>query len=126
MQANIKTKNGKKLKVKALVDFRYTHTEIDKQLVKNKRIQTKPINFSFEVFNADGTKNGEVTKMAPLEVEINRHKKTLKATVTDLDGTDLFLGHNWLVKHNLEVNWKNSTIKFTRCPGNYTMKHKNI
>ena len=126
MQANVKTKNGKKLKVKALVDFRYTHTEINKQLVKNKRIQTKPINFSFEVFNADGTKNGEVTKMALLEVEINRHKKTLKATVTDLDGTDLSLGHNWLVKHNLEVNWKNGTIKFTKCPGNYTMKHKNI
>ena len=47
VQANIKTKNGKKLKVKALVDSGYTHTGIDKQLVKDKRIQTKPINFSF-------------------------------------------------------------------------------
>jgi len=36
MQANIKTKNGKKLKVKALVDSRYTHTGIDEQLVKDK------------------------------------------------------------------------------------------
>jgi len=26
----------------------------------------------------------------------------------------------------LEVNWKNKIIKFTRCPGNYTMKHKDI
>ena len=126
VQANIKTKNGKKLKVKALVDSGYTHTGIDKQLVKDKRIQTKPINFSFEVFNANGTKNGEITKVAPLEVEINRHKETLEAIVTDLDGTDMFLGHNWLVKHNLEVNWKNSTVKFTKCPGNCTMKHKNI
>ena len=40
--------------------------------------------------------------------------------------TNMFLGHNWLVKHNLEVNWKNGTIKFTRCPGNCTMKHKDI
>ena len=126
VQANVKTKNGKKLKVKALVDSGYTHTGIDKQLVKDKRIQTKPINFSFEVFNANGTKNGEITKVAPLEVEINRHKETLEAIVTDLDGTDMFLGHNWLVKHNLEVNWKNSTVKFTKCPGNCTMKHKNI
>jgi len=38
MQANIKTKNGKKLKVKALVDSRCTHTGIDEQLVKDKRI----------------------------------------------------------------------------------------
>jgi len=126
MQAEVKTKNGKNLKVKALVDSRCTHTGIDEQLVKEKKIQTKKINFSFEVFNADRTKNGEVTKVASLEVEINRHKEILEAVVTDLDGTDMFLGHDWLVKHNPEVNWKNRTIKFTRCPGNCTMTHKDI
>ena len=126
MQAKVKTKNSKNLKVKALVDSRCTHTGIDEQLVKEKRIQTKKINFSFEVFNADGTKNGEITKVAPLEVEINGHKETLEAAVTDLDKTDMFLGHDWLVKHNPEVNWKNGTIKFTRCPGNCTMTHKDI
>jgi len=126
MQANVKTKNGKKLKVKALVDSGCMYTGIDEQLVKDKRIQTKLINFSFEVFNANGTKNGEVTKVAPLEIKINRHKETLKAAVMDLDRTDMFLGHDWLVKHNLEVNWKNGIIKFTRCPGNCTMKHKDI
>ena len=84
------------------------------------------IDFSFEVFNTDGTKNGEVTKVAPLEIEINGHKKTLEVAVTDLDGTDMFLEHDWLVKHNPEVNWKNRTIKFTRCPGNCTMTHKDI
>ena len=31
-----------------------------------------------------------------------------------------------MVKHNPEVNWKNGTIKFTRCPGNCTMTHKDI
>ena len=126
MQANIKMKNGKKLKVKALVNSGCTHTGIDKQLVKDKRIQTKLINFSFEVFNADETKNREVTKVASLETEINGHKEILEAAVTDLNRTDMFLGHDWLVKHNPEVNWKNGTIKFTRCPGNCTMKHKDI
>jgi len=126
VQADIKTKNGKKLKIKALVDSGYTHTEIDKQLVKDKRIQMKPINFSFEVFNVDRTKNGEVTRVAPSEIEINVHKKQLETAVTDLDGTDIFLGHDWLVKHNPEVNWKNSTIRFTRCPGQCTMKHEDI
>ena len=126
MQADIKTKNGRNLKVKALVDSGCTHTGIDEQLVKEKKIQTKAIDFSFEVFNVDGTKNGEVTKVVSLEVEINGHKETLEAVVTDLDGTDMFLGHDWLVKHNPEVNWKNGTIKFTRCPGNCTMTHKDI
>ena len=74
MQA--KAKNEKELWVEALVNSGCTHTGIDKQLVKDKRIQTKPINFSFEVFNANRTKNGEVTKVVPLEIEINRHKET--------------------------------------------------
>ena len=44
----------------------------------------------------------------------------------DLDGTDMFLGYDWLVKHNPEVNQKNGTIQFTRYPGQCTMKHKDI
>ena len=104
MQANIKTKNGKKLQIKALVDFRCTYTEIDKQLVKDKRIQTRLINFSFEVYNVDGTKNGDITKVVLLEVKINEYKEYIEVVVIDLNGMDIFLGHDWLIKHNLEVN----------------------
>ena len=71
----MKTKNSKKLKVKTLVDSEYTYIGIDEQFVKDKRIQTKPINFSFKVFNADRTKNGEMTKVVPLEIKINGYKK---------------------------------------------------
>jgi len=104
MQADVRTKNRKKLKVKALVDSKCTHTGINEQLVKDKRIQTKPINFSFEVFNANGTKNREVTKMVSLKIETNGHKEILEAAVTNLNGVNMFLGHNWLVKHILKVN----------------------
>ena len=64
--------------------------------------------------------------MAPLEIEINGHKKQLEAAVTDLNGTYMFLGHDWLVKYNPEINWKSRTIKFTRCPGSCTIKHWDI
>jgi len=104
MYTNVKTRSGKNLKVKALVDSGCTHTGIDKQLVKEKRIQTKSINFSFEVFNADRTKNREVTKVVSLEIEINSHKEQLEAAITDLNRIDIFLEYDWLVKHNLEVN----------------------
>ena len=126
MQANMKTKNGKNFKIKVLVDSGCTHTGIDEQLVKEKRIQTRPINFSFKVFNVDRTKNREVTKVASLEIEINGHKEQLEAVVMDLNGMDIFLGHNWLVKHNPEVNWKSGIIKFTRCLESCKMKHQNI
>jgi len=32
--------------------------------------------------------------MAPLEIEINRHKEQLEATVTDLNRTDMFLEYD--------------------------------
>jgi len=67
-----------------------------------------------------------VIRVALLEIKINSHKEQLEAAVIDLDRTDIFLGHDWLVKHNPEVNWKNGTIRFTRCPGQCTMKHKDI
>ena len=61
MYTNIKTSNKKKLWLKILVDSGYIYTGINKQLVKNERIKTEPIDKSFEVFNVDRTKNGEVT-----------------------------------------------------------------
>ena len=54
----------------------------------------KPINFLFEVYNADGMKNGEVTRIALLEVKINKHKEYLEATVIDLNNIDMFLEHD--------------------------------
>jgi len=86
----------------------------------------KLLNFSFKVFNVDRTKNEEVTRVAPLEIKVNGHKEQLEAAVMDLNRTDMFLGHDWLVKHNPEVNWKNITIKYTRCLGSCTMKHEDI
>jgi len=78
--------------------------------VKDKRIQTKLINFSFEVFNTDRMKNREIIKIVPLEIEINGHREQLEAAIIDLNGMDMFLGHDWLIKYNPEVNWKNGTI----------------
>ena len=65
---------------------------------------------SFKVFNIDKTKNGEVTWFVLLEVEINEHKEQINAAVTDLNSMNMFLGYNWLVKHNPEVNWDTEII----------------
>ena len=31
----------------------------------------------------------------------------------------MFLGYDWLVKYNLEVNWNKGIIQFTRCLKEY-------
>ena len=38
----------------------------------------------------------------------------------------MFLRHDWLVKHNLEVNWDKETIQFIRCPKICRTKHQDI
>ena len=97
-------KNGKELWLQALVDSGYTHTGINKQLVKEERIKTKLMERSFKVFNTDRIKNGEVMWFVLLEEEINGHKEQIDVAVMDLNSTDMFLGYYWLVKHNLEVD----------------------
>jgi len=92
------------------VDSKCSYTRINKELVKEEKIRTKQMDRLFKVFNVDETKNEEVTRFKPLEVEINEHKKHIDTTVIDLNNTEIFFGYDWLVKHNLEVNWNTRTI----------------
>ena len=107
------------------MDSGYIHTEIDKQLVKEK-IKIKPMDKSFEVFNTDGTKNEEITRFVLLKVEINRHKEQINVAVMDLNSIDIFLGYDWLIKHNPEVNYNMGTIQFTRGLRNCRTQHQDI
>ena len=72
--------------------------------MKKQRIKTEPIDKSFKVFNVDRTKNGEVTRFTLLKLEINRHIKKINVVVINLNSMNMFLGYDWLVKHNPEVN----------------------
>ena len=56
-----KWKIEKKVWLQTLVDLECTYTKIDKKLVKEEKIKIELIDISLEVFNADRTKNGEVT-----------------------------------------------------------------
>jgi len=78
MQTNIKTKDEKELQLQTLVDSECTHTRIDKKLIKEEKIKTESMDISFEVFNTDRTKNGEVTRLTPLEIKVNRCYGTLQ------------------------------------------------
>ena len=105
-----KSRSRIKLQVEVLMDSRCTHIGINQQLVKDKRIQTKQVDFSFKIFNTDDTKNREVTRMALLEVKINGHKEYIEAAVMDLNGMDMFLGYDQLVKHNIKLKKRQNMI----------------
>jgi len=46
--------------------------------------------------------------------------------VMDLNSMDMFLGYNWLVKHNPEVNWNTGTIQFTKCLKECKIQYQDI
>ena len=106
MYSIIKTKDGRKLKVKALIDSGYTNTTIARKTVEEKGIPTKSLPKPFDVYNSDRSRNGEKTikEFVPLEINSNRHIKQIDAVVSEIKKTDLFLEHNWLVEHNPEVD----------------------
>ena len=58
----------------------------------------------FKVFNANKTKNREVIRFVPLELKINGHIKQINTAVINLNGIDMFLEYDWLVKYNPELN----------------------
>jgi len=106
----MKTSNEKKLWLKVLVDSGYTHTRINKQLVKEEQIKMKLMNRLFKVFNTDKTNNKEVTRFVPLELDINKHMENINTAVTDLNSINMLLKYDWLVKHNSEISQDKETI----------------
>ena len=92
----IKTKDRRKLKVKALINSRCTNTTITRKTVEEKGISTKSLPRLFNMYNSDGSRNREKTirEFIPLEINSNRHIKQIDAVVSEIKETDLFLGHN--------------------------------
>jgi len=108
----IKTQDGRKLKMKALIDSGCTNTTIARKTVEEKRIPTKSLPKPFDVYNSDRSRNGEkmIKEFVLLEINSNEHIEQIDAVVSEIKETDLFLGHNWLVEHNPEVDWKEEVI----------------
>jgi len=98
----IKTKDGIKLKVKVLIDSGCMNITIARKTVEEKGIPTKLLPKPFNIYNSDGSRNGKKTirEFVPLEINSNRHIEQIDVIVSEIKETDLFLGHDWLVKHN--------------------------
>jgi len=73
----IKTKDGRKLKVKALIDSGCTNTTITRKTVEEKGIPTKSLPKPFNVYNSDRSRNGEKIIREFVPLEINSRTDTL-------------------------------------------------
>ncbi len=46
---------------------------------------------------------------------IGEYHKRIDLTMTNLGKNNIYLGHDWLKRHNPSVNWERGTIIFGRC-----------
>ena len=51
-----------------------------------------------------------------LTVSVGKHAKKLWCAVTCLGKVPLILGHDWLKKHNPDIDWTTSDVKLSCCP----------
>ncbi|SJK98252.1 uncharacterized protein ARMOST_01513 [Armillaria ostoyae] len=79
------------LVTRGLVDSGCTSSAINHAFVQKHRLDTVKTAIPIIVYNADGSQNKGGAK-------------------------DLYLGHDWLKRHNPVINWETGTIIFGHCP----------
>ncbi|SJL10209.1 uncharacterized protein ARMOST_13593 [Armillaria ostoyae] len=105
------------ISAKALLDSGCTGSSIHRDVIKKYGIPVQKTASPIPVYNADGSRNkaGEITTYAELRLKIGGHSERIDLAVTDLGSKEIFLGHDWLVRHNPSINWATGSVTFTRC-----------
>ena len=114
VKANIQTPAGEACKILALLDSGCTGTTMDQQFAKEKGLETHKLPQPIPVYNTDGSINqaGSITEFVIVELTIDDHKEQIAMGLSQLSTHTIFLGYDWLQKHNLIVDWREHTLKF--------------
>lgn len=112
----------------ALIDSGCTKSCIDKNFVERNHIPTHELTTPYSIYNADGSNNegGRVTKCVKIGMRMSDslHQEQIELPITTLASSDIFLGYDWLAKHNPEIDWTDKQIDFTWCPETCYPKEK--
>ena len=61
-----------------------------------------------------------------MKLSVKEHSEIICLTVTTLVSSNIFLGYDWLTKHNPEIDWGQGTVSFTKCSDSCFMSFKEI
>ncbi|SJK98310.1 uncharacterized protein ARMOST_01575 [Armillaria ostoyae] len=102
---------------RGLVDSGCTSSAINRAFVQRHNLDTVKTAIPIIVYNADGSHNkgGDITEYVEVRLAIGDHEERIDLAVTDLGSKDLYLGHDWLKRHNPVINWETGTVIFGRC-----------
>ena len=115
VKVDIQTPAGEACKILALLDSGCTGTTMDQQFAKEKGLETHKLPRPIPVYNADGSINqvGSITEFVIVELTIDDHKEQIAMGLSQLSTHAIFLGYDWLQKHNPIIDWREHTLKFT-------------
>jgi hypothetical protein len=108
----------KEFTARALIDSGCVGSCIDIKFANKHDLNLTKLPRPIPVYNADGKPNaaGPISHMVTMELHINSHVEKVDFAVTDLGDGEVFLGHDWLKRHNPTVNWQDGLLVFNRCP----------
>jgi hypothetical protein len=97
----------------ALVDSGAGGNFIDATFARLMKLERTPLEQSLKVYNVDGTRNKIMTILEKVVVtlKIQGRNSRMEFLVTGLGWKKVILGHLWLVKLNLDINWRKRTLQ---------------
>ena len=96
----------------AIVNSGSTNSCLSWKFIKENNLNIIQLPFPITCYNTDRTtnKNGSVTEVVRMNMTIGNYQELIQLSVTNLGNHDLFLGYNWLQKHNPSINQRDSPI----------------
>ncbi|KIM64091.1 hypothetical protein SCLCIDRAFT_23718 [Scleroderma citrinum Foug A] len=104
--------------VEALLDSGATGCFVDKSWALDRCLRLSKLVKPVPVLNVNGTRNqeGDIMHYVLLTVSVGKHAEKLWCAVTCLGKVPLILSHDWLKKHNPDIDWTTGDIKLSCCP----------
>ena len=115
-------------KITALVDSGATGSFVHCDFIEKSGWNTRELEHPLTVINVDGTPNsaGRITHAIDLLVTFGEHQERMAFGIVDLGKTQVVLGHDWLKRHNPDVDWIAGKVHLTRCPPTCRQARKSL
>ena len=106
------------IEVEALLDSGATGCFVNKSWALDRRLRLSKLMKPVPVLNVDGTRHqeGDITHYVLLTVGVGKHAEKLWCAAMCLGKVPLILSHDWLKKHNPDIDWTTGDVKLSRCP----------